>query len=390
MVQIEGKLKKQFDFSLKCYFFGRRKLRRLSIGLQRKKTLPIKVFDFFSGCGGSSKGFQNAGMEIVCGVDNNKDAANSYEAHFKEAKFFSEDILHIETDALKDLVNSCSHHPVLFCGCAPCQPFTKQNTQKSSNGKQLLKEFSRFVTHYQPELVFVENVPGMQRFQDNEGPFPDFLKDLSKSGYQYCHDIVTCQDYGVPQKRRRLILIASRFGPIRFPEKTHGPKSTHPNYSTVREWIGDLPAIQAGEIHDTIPNHRAASLSSKNLDRIRATPEGGSRKDWPKHLGLDLDCHSGYQGHSDVYGRMVWDRPATGLTTRCISLSNGRFGHPEQDRAISVREAACLQTFPRDFELSGSLNSMARQIGNALPVKVAECFGRNFVDHVSKYIGVTT
>jgi DNA (cytosine-5)-methyltransferase 1 len=349
-------------------------------------TLPIKVFDFFSGCGGSSVGFQNAGMEIVFAIDSDGDAATTYKSWFPQAKFFTKDVEAVATEAISHLLDACNGHPVLFCGCAPCQPFTKQNTQKSSNGKQLLKEFSRFVTYYRPDLVFVENVPGMQRVQGNEGPFLDFLRDLRKSGYQYRYDIVSCQDYGVPQKRCRLILIASRFGPIQFPEKTHGPRFIHPEYSTVREWIGDLPPIQAGEVHDKIPNHRAASLSLKNVERIKATPEGGSRKDWPPHLRLD--CHSVYTGHSDVYGRMAWDKPATGLTTRCISLSNGRFGHPKQDRAISVREAACLQTFPRNFEFSGSLSSMARQIGNALPVKVAECFGRNFVDHVNKSLEV--
>jgi len=359
-----------------------------SNGLFRKNALPIKVFDFFSGCGGSSRGFQDAGLEIVYAIDNNNDAANTYKGHFPQVEFCCDDISNIETAGLTALLSACSDHPVLFCGCAPCQPFTKQNTQKTSNGKHLLKEFSRFISHYQPELVFVENVPGMQRLQDDEGPFPHFLRDLNASGYHYYCGIVSCQDYGVPQRRRRLILIASRFGPIEFPAKTHGPGSPHPEHSTVREWIADLPAIKAGEQYDKILNHRAASLSAKNLERIRATPEGGTRKNWPPHLALN--CHSEYTGHSDVYGRMVWDKPATGLTTRCISLSNGRFGHPEQDRAISIREAACLQTFPRDFQFSGSLNSMARQIGNALPVKVAECFGKHFLDHAKKYIEVST
>ena len=351
-----------------------------------RKVLPIKVFDFFAGCGGSSRGFQNAGLEIACAIDNNTDAASTYKKNFPHVTFYCKDISHMPDNSLDPLVSSCQGHPVLFCGCAPCQPFTKQNTQKSSTGKQLLKEFSRFITKHKPELVFVENVPGMQRLQDDEGPFPRFLQDLDESGYYYHYNVMSCQDYGVPQRRRRLILVASRLGPVGFPKRTHGPDSPHPEYSTVREWIENLPAIQAGEQHHEILNHRAASLSVKNLERIRVTAEGGSRRDWPPHLALN--CHSEYRGHSDVYGRMVWDKPATGLTTRCISLSNGRFGHPVQDRAISVREAACLQTFPPDFEFSGSLNSMARQIGNALPVKVAECFGRYFLAHVKEHTEV--
>jgi DNA (cytosine-5)-methyltransferase 1 len=153
-------------------------------------------------------------------------------------------------------------------------------------------------------------------------------------------------------------------------------------YSKVREWISDFPPIGAGETHSTIPNHRAAGLSEINLERISVLKEGEDRMHWPEHL--KLKCHSnGYGGHTDVYGRMRWDAPATGLTTRCVSLSNGRFGHPTQNRAISIREAACLQTFPRDFIFEGSLAEMARQIGNAVPVILAERFGRNFVDHLN-------
>ena len=124
---------------------------------------------------------------------------------------------------------------------------------------------------------------------------------------------------------------------------------------TVRESIGHLPAIQAGETHNEVPNHRAARLSARNLARIKVTREGGNNRDWPKLLGLGLECHKGIKGYTDVYGRMSWDAPAAALTTRCTSYSNGRFGHPEQNRAISVREAACLQTFPMEFIFKGGM-----------------------------------
>ena len=145
-----------------------------------------------------------------------------------------------------------------------------------------------------------------------------------------------------------------------------------------------LPSIAAGETHPSVNDHRAARLSQINLERISVTPEGRGRESWPPHL--QLKCHKTHIGHTDVYGRMRWDEPASGLTTRCISLSNGRFGHPEQNRAISVREAACLQTFPEDFLFHGSLNSKARQIGNAVPVRLSEVFGLNFIDHFNKYL----
>jgi DNA (cytosine-5)-methyltransferase 1 len=246
-----------------------------------------------------------------------------------------------------------------------------------------LGHFQKFVEYYLPEYVFFENVPGLQRVKSKKGPFAEFLATLARLKYNKAVGIVKALDYGVPQRRRRLVVVASRLGSICIPKPTHGDGRPNPKYSTVEDWIGDLPAIAAGQTHKTDPNHRAASLSRLNLTRIKAISPGEDRRQWPEEL--KLDCHSnGYKGHTDVYGRMRWDHPASGLTTRCISLSNGRFGHPDQDRAISVREAACLQTFPRDFIFKGSLNSMARQIGNAVPVILAEHFGRHFIEHFNK------
>ena len=226
----------------------------------------------------------------------------------------------------------------------------------------------------------------MQKVQGKSGPFDEFVRALKHHGYHVEHEIIASQDYGVPQMRRRLILIASRLGPISLPPKTHGPDTTHPDFAAVREWIGYLPPIEMGETHPDDPIHRAARLSELNCKRIRALSEGQNRSHWPDEL--KLRCHTnGYGGHTDVYGRMCWSRPATGLTTRCISLSNGRFGHPEQDRALSVREAARLQTFPMDFVFEGNLASMARQIGNAVPVLLAQRFGEHFNAHIQEYLG---
>ena len=248
--------------------------------------------------------------------------------------------------------------PVLFCGCAPCQPFSKQNTthpeRDADDRIPLLLEFLRFIRRCEPDIVFVENVPGIQKPSPDTEPFNEFLQGLKDAGYgKPDYDAVPLKRYGVPQGRRRLLLLASRHGRVELPPKTHGPGTGNPEYITVRDCIGDLPAIAAGAEHSRVPNHRAAGLSSLNLERIRATPEGGGHGGWPEDLRLD--CHREFEGYSDVYGRMSWDRPASGLTTRCISYSNGRFGHPEQNRAISLREAACLQTFPMDYEFAGSL-----------------------------------
>ncbi len=357
--------------------------------------MAIKVFDFFSGCGGTSAGLKAAGMDIILGLDFDADAKQTFTANFPEATFIQKDITEMATEDLQSYIElaRAGGEPLLFSGCAPCQPFSGQNrSHKNSidNKKRffLLGEFGRFISHYRPEFVFVENVPAIKVAKRQEAnceelsPFWDFHNLLEDLGYHTEHAVISAQDFGVPQCRKRLVLVASLIGEAQFPNKTHGPD--RPNrYSWVRDWIGDLPSIEAGEQHSDIPNHRAASLSQLNLERIRATPQdGGRRMDWPERL--QLNCHrpkddgTQYDGHTDVYGRMRWEAPASGLTTRCISLSNGRFGHPEQARAISVREAACLQTFPIDFVFHGSLNSMARQIGNAVPVLLAQRFGECF------------
>lgn len=341
--------------------------------------MPINVFDFFSGCGGTSQGFLDAGLNPVFALDFDQDASATYRRNFSSTHFESRDIRYFRTQAIAPLVERCRGEATLFCGCAPCQPFTRQNTNKPEKDRRvnLLNSFSRFVRAYLPDYIFIENVPGFQKLKKNS-PLDDFCSVLINLGYYHKLKVVAAQDYGVPQLRRRLVLIASRIADLDFPQPTHGPEADI-GYSSVREWIADLPPLSAGEEHPGFPNHRAAQLSDLNLQRIRAIPPEGDRSCWPDHL--QLECHKKHKGHSDVYSRMKWDSPASGLTTRCISLSNGRFGHPEQDRAISVREAACLQTFPREFEFFGSLTSQARQIGNAVPARLAEVFGRHFNEH---------
>ena len=346
----------------------------------------IKCADFFCGCGGTSAGFARAGIQIVVGIDNDPDAAITFRANFPEALFLEGDIRALRATDLQSHITRDEKDVWLFSACAPCQPFAKhrQSSLLQDDKANLLSEFLRFVDEYRPELLFVENVPGLASRAESFGPFNQLLDTLDSRGYWMKYGEFDCWDFGVPQKRRRFALVGSRLGPIHFPTRTHGPGTANPDYSTVREWIGDLPKIHAGQRHEHVPNHRAASLSTLNLERIRATPEGGGRRDWPE--SLELDCHrGGFKGYSDVYGRMRWDAPASALTTRCISYSNGRFGHPNQDRAISAREAACLQTFPCTFEFAGNLSSVARQIGNAVPVLVSERFGENFMNHLKPY-----
>jgi DNA (cytosine-5)-methyltransferase 1 len=366
-------------------------------------NLPIKVFDFFSGCGGASKGFMQAGLEPVFALDNYIHAAKSFEKNFSGTKiletlcfekeipkiaFLLDSIENVKPEALQPIVNSYAGHPLLFAGCAPCQPFSQQKTvrPKQDDRKSLLDYFRVFIEHFEPEFVFVENVPGIQKVSVTDGgPFDNFIATLEEKKYSYEYDVIKAQDYGVPQKRKRLILIASRLGSISFPQKTHGPGTAHPKYATPKEWMSGFNRLNAGESDPSDPNHQAGNLSKLNLQRLRATPVGGDRFSWPKEL--QLACHTnGYKGHTDVYGRVKWDELSNCLTTKCTSISNGRFGHPEQDRAITPREAARLQTFPKSFIFEGGVSVAGRQIGNAVPVLLTKKFGLRFKSHLNKYL----
>jgi DNA (cytosine-5)-methyltransferase 1 len=321
----------------------------------------VQVVDFFSGCGGTSEGFRQLGLEIALGLDCDPTAAETFRSNFPSAAFIERDITQVGLDEVSQFIHA---DKVLFSGCAPCQPFSRQNQQRTSKDPRwgLLGEFERFVLGLRPDYVVLENVPGLQRV-GRRGPLPGFLSALKDAGYDCASGLVRASDMGVPQTRLRLVVVAALKGKARLPE----PVSSE--VPTVREAIAHLPALEAGGADPDDPDHAAMRLSPLNLRRIRATPQGGSRRDWPE--ALRLDCHKDHDGHSDVYGRMAWDAPASGLTTRCLSYSNGRFGHPEQDRAISAREAALLQSFPASFRFSGQLTGKGRQIGNAVPPVMA-------------------
>lgn len=361
------------------------------------KDKNIAVFDFFCGCGGTSRGFQKSGLDIAFALDIDPDAKNTFIKNFPKTVFCDKSITELKPSDLLPTLENYKDSYKLFCGCAPCQPFTKQNTEspKLDPRKTLLTQFGIVINEYEPDFIFVENVPGLQNVPTHKhGPFPEFEALLKKMKYHVKHDVVAAQDYGAPQLRRRFVLLASKLGEINIPLPTFGKNRENP-YRTVREAIEGLPAIAAGETYTAadVLNHRAAELSELNMKRIKASAHnGGGRNNWPKHLWPECytkkkengETHS---GHTDCYGRLWWDKPATGLTTRCISYSNGRFGHPEQDRAISVREAARLQGFDDAFEFTGNLNSMARQIGNAVPVDLAFAMGNHFIKHIEAIDG---
>ncbi|MBF7695303.1 DNA cytosine methyltransferase [Acinetobacter rathckeae] len=344
----------------------------------------MKVIDFFSGCGGVSEGLRQAGFDITIGLDFDKKAAETYMANFPKAKFYNVDIRMLDEKELTQSFKKKNkkNDPLILVACAPCQPFSSQNKAKSEDDirRTLLDETHRFIKELKPDYIFIENVPGLQKIDKNkEGPYKRFTNFLNSENYKFIEVIAKSEEYGVPQRRKRFVLLASKVGQLDIPAKTHG-EGLEP-IKTVRDFIGQFPSIRAGEIHPDDLWHRCPTLNERNLERIKATPEGGDRRDWPEHL--INECHKTHSGHMDVYGRMSWDKPAPTLTTRCYSYSNGRFGHPDtnQHRAISVREASRLQTFPQDFIFKGSVVEASRQIGNAVPCEMAKQFGLAIQQH---------
>lgn len=337
----------------------------------------MAAFDFFCGAGGLTRGLLDAGIKVVAGFDSDDRCRRSYEHNNPHVRFVAKDIRELSIRELRRQCHGTPFSDMLFAGCAPCQPFSQQvKNGECRHEATLLADFGRLIAGALPGQVFMENVPGIARVRGNS-TFKRFLRVLEEHHYHYAYGIVDAKRFGVPQTRRRLILIASRSLQPIMPRGKYG-RSALP-YGTVRQSIAHFPAIQASQSHPDIANHVAASITEINLDRLRHTPhDGGDRRSWPKHLCLA--CHAGdYEGHTDVYGRMAWDAPAPTLTGRCHSISNGRYGHPTQDRAISLREAAALQSFPDGYKFFGSNKHIAQQIGNAVPVRLAQEVGRHIL-----------
>ncbi len=349
----------------------------------RKK---IKVIDLFCGIGGLTHGFLKEGIDIIAGIDNDSTCKFGYE-HNNKTIFIDRDIAEITAKDINKLFGPKRNIVRVLAGCAPCQPFSKLNLKKITKKElQPLEKFAQLIAEIKPDIVSMENVAGLADVKKYP-IFQGFIDTLEDNGYKYKYEVVDVSEYGIPQRRRRLVLLASLFGEIELIERTHKDKKV-----TVRDVIKNLEPIKDGEVGRNDPIHRARKLSLLNLKRIKATPhDGGSSNSWNKELVLE--CHkkeSGKTYRSTVYGRMRWDEPAPTMTTQCTGLGNGRFGHPEQDRAISLREAALFQTFPSSYKFVGEetpiiTNNIARFIGNAVPVKLGSVIGRSIKKHIEQY-----
>lgn len=335
------------------------------------------VVDLFCGVGGLTCGMEAAGLHVISGYDLDASCEYSY-THNNNAIFINKNVKNIKGQEIRRLLRGFDVK--ILAGCAPCQPFSNHQKDKKNRKKhkdwKLLYQFGRLVKEVRPHIVSMENVPELEK----EQVFKDFVKILEDLKYNVTYKVVNAADYGVPQRRKRLLLLASKRKKINFIEPTHQQPVT------VRQVIGNLPLIAAGEQNNNDNLHITATLSNINIQRIQHSVPGGTWRDWPEHLLLECHKKASGQSYASVYGRMRWDDVAPTITTQFIGYGTGRFGHPVQDRALTLREGAMLQTFPQDYSFVPQgetviLKNVARHIGNAVPPRLGEVIGLSIKAH---------
>ena len=343
----------------------------------------MKFFDLFCGAGGLSHGLSHAGFNTVGGLDKFFPAADTYEARFG-ARIIRKDAFTLSPSDLIKLTDSFD----VLVGGPPCQGFStlKVNRFGPDARNDLVLYYAQVVEIARPKAVLFENVPPVVK----DVRFGHLLKALSENGYSVDYGILNAANYGVPQRRKRLILIAVRgVRKVELPEPDHDPPDSlgvrsgalRP-WKTVRDAIGDLPPVSDGECHPSDPLHCAKELNPKHKEIIKHVPKnGGSRDSVPQDLLLPT--HRKHpSAFKDSFGRLKWDEPSVTLTTKFYDPSTGRFVHPDQDRALTLREGARLQTFPDDYPFKGSFNQIARQIGEAFPPLLAEKIGKRLKEYL--------
>lgn len=344
-------------------------------------TSPSVAVDLFCGAGGLSFGMKRAGVTISAGIDIDHACKHPFEANV-QAAFYEEDVANVSPQFVESLYPESAIR--ILAGCAPCQPFSsysKRGLERDAKW-QLLPKFGEIVTALQPEIVTMENVPRLRGY----AVFEDFQDALRNAGYHFDYSVVRCAEYGVPQSRRRLVLLASKLGRIEMISPTH----TDCEFATVRDAIEHLPRLEAGQVSVSDPLHKSSALSPGNLARIRHSTPGRTWRDWEEDLRADCHVKQSGKTYPSVYGRMEWDRLGPTITTQFHGYGNGRFGHPVQDRAISLREGSLLQTFPAEYSFlpageAVQITSIARLIGNAVPVKLGEAIGMSILAHLERF-----
>lgn len=359
------------------------------------ESAPTAI-DLFAGCGGLTSGLIAAGFQVLAAVELDADAAESYRANHPDVKLYEKDIKKLKPRSILRYLGLRKGQVDLIAGCPPCQGFTRLTESKGRPERRnaLVRDYFRFVEVIQPKVCMLENVPGLMTTKKGRRFFDELCEGLERLGYLLNYDVLELADFGVPQCRKRLVLLASRGEPISLPAPTHRSPtdrdSNLPTWRTVRQAIGSLnkPPLRSAVIEKSARVdytwHYArdvAPIVRRRLEHARRN--GRNRGAFPK--SLRLDCHERRpDGYFDVYGVMKWNAPSPTITSGCTNASKGRFGHPKEPRPITAVEAALLQTFPLSFKFKGGgLESVAAQIGNALPRRFAKIVGRAIVAHLA-------
>lgn len=334
------------------------------------------ALDLFSGCGGMTVGLKRAGFRVLGAFEIDSLAVETYRSNHPSVRIWPNDIRQVKVSSVKRSLGLSTGELDLLAACPPCEGFSSIRTLHGSRAiedsrNDLVFQVLRFVRHLLPKTVLIENVPAL--LEDDR--MATILKVLTQKGYSIRLATVNAADYGVPQRRKRMVLLASRIGAIELPTPL-----TSGNPKTVRDQIEKLPLPHRSKdsLH-CISERRSVRI----MDLIRSIPaDGGSRADLPPEF--QLECHRRCDGFKDVYGRMAWDKPAPTLTGGCVNPSKGRFLHPVQNRAITLREAALLQGLPRRYKISLRKGKMpaAELIGNALPPDLVSHFAEKIKNQI--------
>lgn len=363
------------------------------------RLMHVSAVDLFCGAGGLTNGLEQAGITVEAGFDIDPDCAYPYEVN-NDAEFYEEDVGEIardEPDRIGKLLDDDAD-ATLIAGCAPCQPFSPlTHGEDSSDHDQygMLRAFLEIVRTVDPDLVVMENVYEIR----DADVYEEFVEGLVELGYNLNLDDdkrVYCPDYGIPQTRRRWVVLGSKRGMLDLGE----PHISDPEeYVTVEKRIKNIPPLEAGERHESDPLHWARDLSDKNRRRVAASEPGKTWEDWPKDLLLECHKKESGQTYGSVYGRMVPDEPAPTITTQFYNLGSGRFGHydTDQNRALSLREGAMIQTFPREYRFAEDptelgMLKIGRLIGNAVPPELGRLIGERileFLEGTDRQIALT-
>lgn len=349
--------------------------------MENKKYTCI---DAFCGAGGLSLGLKQAGFDLLYGFDKDEDCIETlkenkdYLSHQVEVA----DVKDLKGEKLLEKLGLEKGELFLLAGGPPCQGFSVQRTGDDEDERNsLVLDYFDLIQELKPKYFLMENVTGLKG-KRGEDVLEALIEEAEDAGYNAQYETLDAQDFGVPQRRKRVFVIGERKNGS---SEYEFPSPTTPNESrTVEDTIGHLPELGSnGKKHPDVPNHRADNLSEKNIKRLEALEPGQGRVDLPEELLTQGHKKRSADkiGHRNVYGRMRWEGPAPTITARFDSFTRGQFGHPEQNRTISLREGALLQTFPEDFVFKGNKSEIASQIGNAVPPKLAEEIGKSIINY---------